>query len=77
MKDYFDRHAHEWVEAAYDADVRFPVGSERVRLAIEGVAPAMQARALGSPTSAAAAGSSASTPRTSAGARSESTTPRG
>jgi 2-polyprenyl-3-methyl-5-hydroxy-6-metoxy-1,4-benzoquinol methylase len=43
VKDYFDRHAHEWVEAAYDADVRFPVGSERVRLAIEGVAPAMQA----------------------------------
>ena len=42
MRDYFDRHAHEWVEAAYDADVRFPVGSERVRLAIEGVAPAMQ-----------------------------------
>lgn len=41
VKDYFDRHAHEWVEAAYDADVRFPVGSERVRLAIEGVAPAM------------------------------------
>lgn len=42
MRDYFDRHAREWVEAAYDADVRFPVGSERVRLAIEGVAPAMQ-----------------------------------
>lgn len=43
MRDYFDQHAHAWVEAAYDADVRFPVGSERVRLAIEGVAPAMQA----------------------------------
>ena len=42
VRDYFDRHAHEWVEAAYDADVRFPVGSERVRLAIEGVAPAMK-----------------------------------
>ena len=42
MRDYFDRHAHAWVEAAYDSDVRFPVGSERVRLAIEGVAPAMQ-----------------------------------
>ena len=42
MRDYFDRHAHEWVEAAYEADVRFPVGSERVRLAIEGVAPAMR-----------------------------------
>jgi SAM-dependent methyltransferase len=42
VRDYFDRHAHEWVEAAYDADVRFPVGSERVRLAIEGVAPSMR-----------------------------------
>jgi SAM-dependent methyltransferase len=42
VKDYFDRHAHEWVEAAYDADVRFPVGAERVRLAIEGVAPVMR-----------------------------------
>jgi 2-polyprenyl-3-methyl-5-hydroxy-6-metoxy-1,4-benzoquinol methylase len=42
VRDYFDRHAREWVEAAYDADVRFPVGSERVRLAIEGVAPAMR-----------------------------------
>jgi len=42
VRDYFDRHAHEWVEAAYEADVRFPVGSERVRLAIEGVAPAMR-----------------------------------
>jgi SAM-dependent methyltransferase len=41
VRDYFDRHAHEWVEAAYVGDVRFPVGSERVRLAIEGVAPAM------------------------------------
>ena len=42
MKDYFDRNAHAWVEAAYAGDVRFPVGAERVRLAIEGVAPAMQ-----------------------------------
>ena len=41
MRDYFDRHAHAWVEAAYVGDVRFPVGAERVRLAIEGVAPAM------------------------------------
>jgi SAM-dependent methyltransferase len=41
VRDYFDRHAHAWVEAAYVGDVRFPVGSERVRLAIEGVAPAM------------------------------------
>lgn len=41
VQDYFDRHAHAWVEAAYVGDVRFPVGSERVRLAIEGVAPAM------------------------------------
>ena len=45
MREYFDRHAHAWVEAAYAGDVRFPVGSERVRLAIEGVAPAMRERA--------------------------------
>ena len=42
VQEYFDRHAHAWVEAAYDAEVRFPVGSERVRLAIEGVAPSMR-----------------------------------
>ena len=41
VRDYFDQHAHAWVEAAYAGDVRFPVGAERVRLAIEGVAPAM------------------------------------
>jgi SAM-dependent methyltransferase len=41
VEEYFDRHAHAWVEAAYVGDVRFPVGAERVRLAIEGVAPAM------------------------------------
>jgi SAM-dependent methyltransferase len=41
VKDYFDRHAAEWVEAAYVGEVKFPVGGERVRLAIEGVAPAM------------------------------------
>jgi SAM-dependent methyltransferase len=44
VRDYFDRHAHAWVEAAYVGDVRFPVGAERVRLAIEGVAPAMRER---------------------------------
>jgi SAM-dependent methyltransferase len=42
VRDYFDQHAHAWVEAAYAGDVRFPVGAERVRLAIEGVAPAMR-----------------------------------
>ena len=42
VQEYFDRHAHAWVEAAYVGDVRFPVGAERVRLAIEGVAPAMR-----------------------------------
>ena len=42
MQEYFDRNAHAWVEAAYAGDVRFPVGAERVRLAIEGVAPAMR-----------------------------------
>jgi SAM-dependent methyltransferase len=41
VKDYFDRHAQAWVEAAYVGDVKFPVGSERVRLAVEGVAPAI------------------------------------
>jgi SAM-dependent methyltransferase len=42
VKDYFDRHAHRWVEAAYIGDVKFPIGPERMRLAIEGVAPAMR-----------------------------------
>ena len=42
VQEYFDRNAHAWVEAAYAGDVRFPVGAERVRLAIEGVAPAMR-----------------------------------
>lgn len=41
VREYFDRHAHDWVEAAYAGNVRFPVGAERVRLAIEAVAPAM------------------------------------
>jgi SAM-dependent methyltransferase len=42
VKDYFDRNAHRWVEAAYMGDVKFPIGPERMRLAIEGVAPAMR-----------------------------------
>jgi SAM-dependent methyltransferase len=42
VKEYFDRHAQEWVEAAYVGEVKFPVGGERVRLAVEGVAPAMR-----------------------------------
>jgi len=42
VREYFDRHAHAWVEAAYVGDARFPVGAERVRLAIEAIAPAMQ-----------------------------------
>ena len=41
VREYFDRHASEWVEAAYAGGVKFPVGPERVRLAIEGVAPAV------------------------------------
>lgn len=40
VRDYFDRHAERWVEAAYAGDTRFPVGAERVRLALEGVEPA-------------------------------------
>src|ERR671932_754127 len=42
VKEYFDRHAHDWVEAAYVGEVKFPVGGERVRLAVEAVAPAMR-----------------------------------
>jgi SAM-dependent methyltransferase len=42
VKNYFDTHAQRWVEAAYIGDVKFPIGPERIRLAIEGVAPAMQ-----------------------------------
>jgi SAM-dependent methyltransferase len=41
VREYFDRHAEAWVTAAYAGGARFPVGSERVRLAIEGVAPAL------------------------------------
>jgi SAM-dependent methyltransferase len=40
VKEYFDRHADEWVESAYAGEVRFPVGGERVRLALEAVDPA-------------------------------------
>jgi SAM-dependent methyltransferase len=42
VRDYFDQHAQAWVEAAYIGEVKFPVGPERVRLAIEGVAPALE-----------------------------------
>ena len=42
VKDYFDRNAAAWVEGAYAGGSKFPVGPERVRLAIEGVAPAMR-----------------------------------
>jgi SAM-dependent methyltransferase len=41
VREYFDRHAAAWVEAAYVGGVKFPVGPERVRLAIEGVAEAV------------------------------------
>jgi SAM-dependent methyltransferase len=41
VTEYFDRHAQRWVEAAYVGGVRFPVGPERVRLALEGTAPAL------------------------------------
>jgi SAM-dependent methyltransferase len=43
VREYFDRHAGAWVESAYAGGARFPVGPERVRLAIEGVAPAVPA----------------------------------
>src|SRR6266849_3122558 len=42
VKDYFDRNAAAWVEGAYAGGSKFPIGPERVRLAIEGVAPAMR-----------------------------------
>src|SRR5712691_8001447 len=42
VKDYFDRNAAAWVEGAYAGGSRFPVGPERVRVAIEGVASAMR-----------------------------------
>lgn len=42
VREYFDRHAERWVEAAYVGDTRFPIGPERVRLALDGVAPAFR-----------------------------------
>ncbi|MGH3130008.1 MAG: class I SAM-dependent methyltransferase [Gaiellaceae bacterium] len=42
VRDYFDRHADAWVEAAYAGGTRFPLGPERVRLALEGVSPAFR-----------------------------------
>lgn len=44
VREYFDRHAAAWVEQAYVGEripPKFPLGAERVRLAIEGVAPAV------------------------------------
>jgi SAM-dependent methyltransferase len=40
VREYFDRQAGAWVESAYAGGSKFPIGPERVRLAIEGVAPA-------------------------------------
>ena len=43
-KEYFDRHAQAWVAQAYVGDrlpPRFPVGPERLRVAVESVAPAV------------------------------------
>jgi len=42
VRDYFDRNAAAWVEGAYAGGSKFPVGPERVRLALEGIAPAMR-----------------------------------
>jgi SAM-dependent methyltransferase len=42
VREYFDRHAERWVEAAYAGDTRFPIGPERVRLALQAVAPAFR-----------------------------------
>jgi SAM-dependent methyltransferase len=46
VKDYFDRRAEAWVEQAYvegPVPSKFPIGPERVRLALEAVAPAVGA----------------------------------
>jgi SAM-dependent methyltransferase len=43
VRDYFDRHAHAWLEEAYaegDTPAAFPLGKERLRLALGGVADA-------------------------------------
>lgn len=44
VKEYFDRHAEAWLEQAYvggELPPKFPVGAERVRVALEAVAPAV------------------------------------
>ena len=44
VREYFDRHAQAWVEQAYVGDPlpqMFPVGPERLRVALESVAPAV------------------------------------
>lgn len=46
VREYFDRHAGAWVEQAYVGDPlppKFPVGPERVRVALQSVAPAVPA----------------------------------
>lgn len=46
VREYFDKHAQAWIEHAYvDGAVpaKFPVGSERTRVALESVAPAVAA----------------------------------
>ena len=43
IRDYFDRHAHAWLEEAYtegDTPAAFPLGRERLRLALGPVADA-------------------------------------
>jgi SAM-dependent methyltransferase len=35
VREYFDEHAAAWVESAYAGGTRFPIGPERVRLALE------------------------------------------
>lgn len=41
VSEYFDRHAEAWVEAAYAGGTRFPIGPERVRLALEAAGEAL------------------------------------
>jgi SAM-dependent methyltransferase len=48
VREYFDHHAREWLEQAYAEEHLpsvFPLGDERVRVALEGIAPAVQSGA--------------------------------
>jgi SAM-dependent methyltransferase len=49
VREYFDRHADEWLDAAYlegQLPLKFPIGEERLRVALEAVAPRAGANGL-------------------------------